>query len=96
MLLNELHYLHVRCLLAHLRPYLIIEVWAIERTLELGSINDTETLLYVCPHLVGGSCSECNYRCTAYLIYYRTYVPVLRTEVVPPLRNAMCLIYRIE
>ncbi len=96
MLLDELHYLHVRGFLAGLLPHLVIEVRTVERTLELVGIHNAEALLYVAAHLVGGSGGERNYRRTAYLVYYRTYVAVLGSEVMTPLRDAVSLIDGIE
>ena len=74
----------------------IIQVRAVERALEFLCIHDAQTLLDVCPHLVGGgSCQRYN-RCGADTLDSRSDVPIFRSEIVSPLRYAVRLVDGVE
>ena len=94
MLADETHNILIHVL--GLRPYLIVEVWTVERTLEFLGVNDTKTLLDVGAHLVGGGSCESNHGSLTYLIDYRTNTAILRTKIMSPLRYTVCLINSIE
>ena len=94
VLLDVFYYLFVDVLA--LLPHFIIEVGAVEGTLELLGIDDAEALLDVRTHLVGGSCREGYHRGVAYAVDGGAYVAVVGTEVVTPFRYAMSLIDSIE
>ena len=94
VLLDEAHDVLVDVL--RFRPHLIVEVGTVERALELSCIDDAQVLLDVRAHLVGGRRRERDDGRHADLVDDRADAAVLRTEVVPPLRDAVSLVDRIE
>ena len=76
--------------------HFIVEVRTIERTLELYSVHNAQTLLDVRAHLVGGRGRQGYYRRIANLIDRGAYVAVFRTKVVTPLRYTVGLVDGIE
>ena len=79
-----------------LGAYLVVEVRTIERAAELLGVGDAEVLLDVGPHLVGGRGGQGDDGRFANLVCQGPYVAVLGTEVVTPLRDAVCLVDGIE
>ena len=79
-----------------LGAHLIIEVRAVERTLELGSIGHAQVLLDVRAHLVGGRSRKGNDGRIAYLIDDWADATILGAEVMAPLRDTVSLIHRVE
>ena len=94
VLLDETHDVLVDVL--GLWPYLIVKIGAVERALKLNGIDDAQVLLDVRAHLVGSRGRQRNDGSLAYLVDDGPYAPVLRSEVMAPLRNAMSLIDGIE
>ena len=94
MLTDKAHYILVNIL--RLRPYLIIEVGTIERTLILLGIHNAKTLFDIGAHLVGGCGCKSYHRSLAYLIDYRTDTTIFGTKIMSPLRDTVCLVNGIE
>ena len=80
----------------HLVPDLVIEVRPVERGLEDLCVLYAEILYNVALDLRGGRGGERYHRSISNLVDYRSDAPVLRPEIVPPVGNAMSLVYRIE
>ena len=76
--------------------YLIIKIRSIERRLELIGIRHSQDFLDILTHFLSSSSCQCNNRSRTNHIDNRTDTSVLRTEVVTPFRDTMCLIYGIE
>ena len=94
MLFDEAHDVLINVL--RLRPHFIVEVRPVERRLKLLGIENAQILLDVGAHLVGGRGGERDNRGLAYFVHDRPDAPVLRTEVVSPLRDTVCLVDGIE
>ena len=94
MLLDKLDniFVYILCLRAHL----IVQVRTVERTLELICVYDTKILFDIRAHLICSRSRQCDNRSVPYLIDDRTNTTILRTEIMSPFRDTMCLIYRIE
>ena len=94
MLFDELDdiLIYILCL----GTYFIIKVRTIKRALELHCIHNSQVFLNVATHLICRSSSQSYDRCLTYLINNRTDSTILRTEVMTPLRDTMCLINSIE
>ena len=83
MLFNKTHDILINVL--RLGPYFVIQVRTVKRTLELGGIENAETLLDICTHLIGGSSSQSDDRRLAYFVDDRTDSTVLWAEIMSPL-----------
>ena len=94
MLANKTYYILIYILC--LGSYLVIEIWTVERTLELLGIDNAEAFLYVSAHLVGSSGSQGNHRSLTYLVDNRTDATVFRAEIMSPFRNTVSFIHCIE
>ena len=71
----------------------IIEVRAVERRNEHFGLFHAEVLLDIALHLGGGGGSQRNHgHIFAYLLDNLADVSILRTEVMPPFRNTVCLV----
>ena len=79
-----------------LGTHLIVEVRAVERRLEQRGFAHAKVFLNIVAHLGGCSRSKSNERTCTYFINNRTYAPVLRTEIMPPLRNAVGFVNSVE
>ena len=80
----------------HLVPYLIIEIRPVERGLEYLRVLNAEILDNVTLDLRGGRCSEGDYRRPADFVNDWPDAPVFRSEIVPPVGNAMRLVNGVE
>ncbi len=76
--------------------YLIEKVGTVERRLEYRRIEHPEVLLYVELHLGRGGGRKGDQRRPADVVHDGPDTPVLRTEIVPPLRDAVRLVDRVE
>ena len=94
MLLDELDDVLIHVM--RLRTHLIIQVGTVKRRFELHSIHNAQILLDVSTYLVCSGCSQCNDWSLAYLVDNRTDATVLRTEIVPPLRDTVGLVNGVE
>ncbi len=79
-----------------LGTYLVIKIRTVERRLVDHGISHPKALLYVMLHFRGGCSCESNHRTSVYLIDDRAYPAVFRTEIMPPLRDAMSFVDSIE
>ena len=79
-----------------LGPYLVKEVRTVERRLEYSGIRHSQILLYIHLYLGRGRSRECNKRRLPDIVYDGAYAAVLGTEIVPPFRYAVGLVYGIE
>ena len=79
-----------------LLPHLVIKVRAVEGALELNGSDDAQTLLDIGAHLIGGSSRECDDRGIADAVDGWADIAILRSEVVSPLRDTVCLVDGIE
>ena len=96
MLLDELDDLPVGIVVALLRPYLVIQVRTVEGALELHAILDAQTAHDVRTHLVGSRRRKRNDRSHADRFNRMAYLAVLRTEVMSPFRDTVCLVNGVE
>ena len=82
--------------LLRLWTYFIIQIRSVERTFELCSIFHPQATFDIRSHLVGSCGRQCDDRSLSYLVDGMTYFSVFWSEVVSPLRDAVCLINSIE
>lgn len=79
-----------------LGPDFVIQVGAVERRLEYRSVAHTQVFLDVHLHLGGSRRRQGDQGRRADLVDDRTNAAVLRTEIMPPLRNTVRLVDGVE
>ena len=77
-------------------PDFVEQVGPVERRLEHGGIGHAEILLDVHLHLRSRRCRQGDQRRPADVVHDGTDAPILRAEIVAPLRNAVRLVDGIE
>ena len=79
-----------------LRANFVIQIRAVERTLEFRCIYHAQILLDIATNLISCRSSQGYDGSLAYLIDNGTDTPVFGTEVMTPFRDTMCLVNGIE
>ena len=79
-----------------LRPYFVVQVRTVETALENSSVRHAEVLLDILLHFRRSRCGQRNDRRLTDTLHHAADLTVLRTEIMSPFRDTVCLVHGVE